>query len=301
MKKFAYLLITSLAILSGCTTISDLNETKGQGKKETIMRSYDSVWNAAAWSVGSLGMRTVSGDKDLGEIFASKPISNFSAGENIAIFITPINQSSTTVEVVSKKVMSTNIFATDWTDPVFIRIKMKLGEDHPKADNLLPEVYVVQSAFDKLSIKDKEQIEQNYNLTYYNNNDIGFITERQVENVSTAGSTAGSDAGSALASVVYIDNALNTASYNVWTDLSVGILGAVAGSGANKAPVKQYIIKYSIRDLNNQIKSATVTQSSPIGLSVGLCFSLSKRKEIDSDFCTMTADDIRKKYLTKAK
>jgi outer membrane lipoprotein SlyB len=181
-----------------------------------------------------------------------------------------------------------------------VRNNLEVAEnliDKNKAN--LTKLILVQSAFDKLHKKDKEQLEQKYNLSFYANDEIGFITERQVENVSTAGSTAGSDSGSALASVAYINNALNTGSYNVWTDISVAVAGAAVGSGVNKAPVKKYIIKYTVRDLNNQIKSVTVSQGSPIGESVGLCYGLTKKAVIDSDFCTMTSDEIRTKYLTK--
>jgi len=177
-----------------------------------------------------------------------------------------------------------------------IRTNLKNAEQ-----SVLKKLLLVQSAFENLSNKEKKQLEQNYRLSFYDDKNIGLITERQVENISTAGSTAGSEVGSALASTVYINNALNSASYNVWTDLSVGIMGAVAGSGANKAPVKKYIIKYTIRNLNDQIKSAEVTQSSPIGESIGVCFNLTWRKAIDGEFCTMTAADIRKKYLAKNK
>jgi len=177
-----------------------------------------------------------------------------------------------------------------------IRTNLKNAEQ-----SVLKKLLLVQSAFENLSNKEKKQLEQNYRLSFYDDKNIGLITERQVENISTAGSTAGSDAGSALASAIYIDNVLNTASYSFWTDLSVATLGSVAGSGANKAPVKKYIIKYTVSDLNNQIKSAEVIQDSPIGESIGVCFNLTWRKAIDGDFCTMTAADIRKKYLTKNK
>jgi len=301
MKIFAYLLITSLAILSGCTTISDVSDSKGQGKTQTFNRSYDSVWKAAQNSIDGTGLRIVSSDKDTGTILSTNSRTLEAFGENVGVFVTSNNDSSTSVEVVSLKIVATNLQATDWTEPILARIKNKLGQDHPKADNRLPEKWVVQSAYDKLSKKEKEQLEQNYNLNFYNDDEIGLITERQVENISTAGSAAGSEVGSALASTVYINNALNSASYNVWTDLSVGIMGAVAGSGANKAPVKKYIIKYTVRNLNDQIKSTEVTQSSPIGESIGVCFSLSKRIPIENEFCTMTAEDIRKKYLAKNK
>ena len=125
MKIFAYLLFTSLAILSGCTTISDVADSKGQGKTQTFDSSYDSVWKAAQRSIYGTGLRVVSSDKDTGLILAtnSKPLTTL--GENVAVFVKSNNESSTSVEVVSSRIISTNSNATDWTHKVDPFVKTK--------------------------------------------------------------------------------------------------------------------------------------------------------------------------------
>jgi outer membrane lipoprotein SlyB len=205
-----------------------------------------------------------------------------------------------TPDLLSEADAVCNLATEEKCNVVLINLKAAESWVDKNRVDLIP-ITLVQSAFDKLSKNEKLELEIKYKLSFYDGNYIGVITERQIQNLSTAGSTVGSDAGSALASVVYINNALDTGSYNVWTDISVAVAGAVAGSGANKAPVTQYVVKYTIRNLNNQIKSTEVSQGTPLGEPIGTCFNLTWRKAIDSEFCTMTAVDIRKKYLTKAK
>jgi len=57
---------------------------------------------------------------------AQRGMSAFSYGENIALFVKKQNDTACTVEVVSKKAMSTNIFATDWTQDIHKEISQQL-------------------------------------------------------------------------------------------------------------------------------------------------------------------------------
>jgi hypothetical protein len=170
----------------------------------------------------------------------------------------------------------------------------KLAAEAPK-----PELTLVRTAFNGLSTKEKTELSQKYHITFYDNNSIGLITERQVQNVSQTGSTVGSDVGSSLASAVYINNAIPKGSYNMWTDIAIGVLGGIAGSGGNKAPIEQYVIVYTIKNLDGDVKTATVRQSSTIGHSVGACYNLANAKVIEGDYCRMTTEKIREKYFSK--
>lgn len=160
---------------------------------------------------------------------------------------------------------------------------------------------LVDGPFQKLSTKDKKFLEDNYHLRFYYDKDIGYITETQVQNISKAGNTAGSDIGSGLAGITYINNSISNNTYNVWTDLTVSILGGLAGSKANKAPVSRYIIQYSIRSLDNQIISTQVTKESPLSEPIGSCFSSAEQTAIDAKYCTMTPEDLRKIILSTPK
>lgn len=161
-----------------------------------------------------------------------------------------------------------------------------------------PPLSLAKPAFEQLAEKEKKQLEEKYNLTLFDGDKIGLITERQVQDVSRAGSSTGSEVGSSLASAVYVNKAISSGSYNMWTDLAVGVLGGVAGAGGNQAPIRQFTIYYTVRTLDNQLKSTEVTQAKPIGEPIGTCFSLTSRQSINSELCSMTTDEIRKKYLT---
>ena len=164
--------------------------------------------------------------------------------------------------------------------------------------NLKPEAIVLNTAFEKLTAKEQEKIKERYDLRLYDADTIGLVAERQVQNISTQGSATGSEVGSSLASAVYVNRALSSGSYNMWTDIAVGVLGGVAGAGGNRAPVQQYIVNYTVRTLDNKLKSVETIQPSAIGEPIGSCFSLQIQRAVDSEFCSMTVDDIRKKYLT---
>ncbi len=55
-----------------------------------------------------------------------RSVSALSWGENVGIFVKKISNSKTSVEVVSKKVVSGSIFATDWSEEIMEKISKKL-------------------------------------------------------------------------------------------------------------------------------------------------------------------------------
>jgi hypothetical protein len=65
-------------------------------------------------SVNSLGLPVAAENKSEGYILAQRGITAFSYGENIAVFLRKEKPSETSVEVISKKAMQTNIFAPNW-------------------------------------------------------------------------------------------------------------------------------------------------------------------------------------------
>lgn len=296
IKVLALFILLSLA---GCSTVSEMKETKGDGDARTFDNSFEEVWEAANYAVNAIPLPLVSSDKDesSGTIIASTPARDISWGENIAVFVNAESENKTVVEVVSKPALATNIFAPDWTVPIFNNINRKLVRLHIK-----PTLFLVQPTYDRLPQSVKDGLQDRYEIRLYDAQLVGRIIERQVQNVSSAGSTTGSDVGSSLASAVYVNNAISSGSYNMWTDIAVGVLGGVAGSGANKAPSERYLIQYTIRNLDGQIKSTTVSKTSPIGLPIGECFDLKSAQTIDEIYCKdMTSSDIKKMYLQPRK
>lgn len=73
-------------------------------------------------AVKAAGLDYVADNKAEGYALAQRGISAFSYGENVAIFIDGQLNDQTKVEIVSKKAMSTNIFAPDWAKPIFDKL-----------------------------------------------------------------------------------------------------------------------------------------------------------------------------------
>jgi len=107
--------IVLAALNSGCSTLADAQASRGKGSSKVYEKPYEVVWNAVIETVHSSGLKLVSANKEEGCILAQDPISAFSWGENVAIFVEDMGvKNRTSVEVVSKRVIVTNITATDW-------------------------------------------------------------------------------------------------------------------------------------------------------------------------------------------
>jgi hypothetical protein len=68
----------------------------------------------------------VSKDKEDGKILAQKGMSAFSYGENVAVFVDAISESSSKVEVVSKRALQTNIVAKNWSNHILSGVEEKI-------------------------------------------------------------------------------------------------------------------------------------------------------------------------------
>lgn len=122
-----FLSLSAVSLISGCTTLADARNAEGTGMKQVYSKEYEQVWKASISALNSLGLAVASENKSDGYILAQRGMSAFSYGENIAIFVKKRGDKQTTVEVVSKKAMSTNVFAPDWTGDIFNRISAQLN------------------------------------------------------------------------------------------------------------------------------------------------------------------------------
>jgi len=124
MKKIISVL--SILVLASCTTLKDAKEAKGTGVKQTYNKPYELVWDKTLEVVQESKLDLISKDKEAGNILAQKGMSAFSYGENVAIFLEKKGDSTTVVEVVSKRALATNITAKNWTSEVFKQLDKKL-------------------------------------------------------------------------------------------------------------------------------------------------------------------------------
>ena len=133
MKKIIKFLLIAMSAISllgttGCTTLADARMAEGTGVKQIYQKDFDSVWKVSISSLNSLGLAIASENKGDGYILAQRGMSAFSYGENVAVFIKKRSEKETSVEIVSKRALATNVFAPDWTADIFSRISMQVNK-----------------------------------------------------------------------------------------------------------------------------------------------------------------------------
>jgi len=117
-----------LALMTGCSTLADTRNAEGTGKTITYSKNIDEVWPIALLALQDLGLDVIEVNRAQGYILAKRNISALSYGENVAIFVRPASAGKTNVEVLSKKVLATTVFAPDWTEDIFRRINIRLNK-----------------------------------------------------------------------------------------------------------------------------------------------------------------------------
>lgn len=132
----AFVCASSL-LLSGCATVSTVKRSEGGGVTKRYPYAFDQVFAKLRGSLGEVGLNLVetqqSSDGTRGSVIASKGLSLFSYGERVAVFLTKRSEYETEVEVVSKRVLATNILAKDWTQDIFQTLDRRLAEETREA------------------------------------------------------------------------------------------------------------------------------------------------------------------------
>lgn len=126
IRSLASIALVSASLgLAGCTTMADAVQARGSGATATYQASFDEVWAALPSAISDAGLQFVSANRDDRSVLAQRGMTLFSYGENVAIFVDPIEDGRSSVEVVSKKAMQTNVFAPDWTKAIFRELDKK--------------------------------------------------------------------------------------------------------------------------------------------------------------------------------
>ncbi len=124
------MLLALLYLCPGCGTLAAARSAKGTGARRTYDASADKVWDAIPLALKQLGLKLASSKKSDGCVLATAGVSGWSWGERIAVFVEEISPSRTEVEVVSKKVLATNVTARDWQNPILNQIEDVLRGGH---------------------------------------------------------------------------------------------------------------------------------------------------------------------------
>ena len=162
-------------------------------------------------------------------------------------------------------------------------------------------VTVPKDLYAQLTPKEQKNLTDTYKLTFYEPYEIGVVTDRQVQNLSTPGSNAGAEIGGAVGATAYINNA-TPSSYSMKSDLTSTALGALAGAILlNKSPTEQYLIRYTLKLRNGEIMQVDQVSSSPLGQGIGICVFASNASPIDQSFCNMTLAEFKVKFSKEIK
>jgi hypothetical protein len=126
MKNLIYIFLLSLMIAIGCATTDTVKESEGEGVSRIYQYEYIPVFEATLNAAKAKELDVVEHDEKAGRVILSHGVTLWSWGERIAIFVKPVNDASTEVEIVSKAVMSPLNFPPDWENILFDQIDTEL-------------------------------------------------------------------------------------------------------------------------------------------------------------------------------
>ena|SRR5437879_12572899 len=108
--------------LNGCTSLNTAAKSRGTGERVIYKASFDEVWAAVPEVITNVGLQYVNLNNDKHMFLARRGITGWSWGENVAIYVEKIEDGKTSVEVITKRKLATNITAQDWDGPIFIQL-----------------------------------------------------------------------------------------------------------------------------------------------------------------------------------
>lgn len=118
---------SGMSLLGACSSADSIKDARGKGAKRTYKQTYDEVFAAAMHAAEKKKLEIVSSVRDTGTILLSNGASLGSlGGERIAIFVSRVNDRTTSVEIVARPVVATVSFPPDWPNLLFGEIEEEL-------------------------------------------------------------------------------------------------------------------------------------------------------------------------------
>ncbi len=119
-------LVALCVFVAGCNTVDSVKTTRGTGKSETYAADFKTTWAAVPLAVKAAGLEVAETDEPNRTITAASGMGLFSYGERVALFVEPVDAQTTRIEVVSKRVLATNLTAKNWTEPLLAELAKQL-------------------------------------------------------------------------------------------------------------------------------------------------------------------------------
>ena len=128
------LLSLFVCLIAGCATEKHVAQLEGYGKRQYFPASYDATWRAAvdAAQVGGLQIHTA--DKATGYIAAHRGMTWNTHGENVGVWVKPVSDTQTSVEVVSRQAAPPKFWIKNWENDVLAAISANLTRDAAAAE-----------------------------------------------------------------------------------------------------------------------------------------------------------------------
>jgi len=121
-----FCLLALFALFSGCNSIESVKSTRGTGKTVAYAVDFKTAWAALPPAIKAVGLEVAEVNEGGRTITAESGMNLLSYGSRVAIFVEETGPKATRVEVVSKRVIATNITAKDWTEPLFTELGKRL-------------------------------------------------------------------------------------------------------------------------------------------------------------------------------
>lgn len=120
IKIYTLIFVSIIFItLSGCATVEVAKDARGTGQQKIYDKPKSEVWVAMKQAVLSTGGSVVSENANDCSILADYGVGLVSWGERVGVFCVVISPNKTETEVVSKRAVSMNITASDWTNAIY--------------------------------------------------------------------------------------------------------------------------------------------------------------------------------------
>jgi S1-C subfamily serine protease len=113
--------------IAGCATLKDAKDAKGSGLSRIYNAPLENIWETVPKILSEFGLEIVEENKRERYIAAQRRTTGWSWGEKVVIYLEPIGSNRTRVEVISERVLATNITAPDWSNPILGKIEEKLS------------------------------------------------------------------------------------------------------------------------------------------------------------------------------
>ena len=139
-----------------CATTGGVRTSQGSGETRFYRTTFDTLWDASLLALAENGLEIVDIARDSGYVLASGAGSFWSYGERVGVFVgrDSSNTQALAVEVVSKRVLATNITAKNWKKPIFAMLEAHLPS------SAMVEATAEPGAVPRLTLSDLRECQQ---------------------------------------------------------------------------------------------------------------------------------------------